>query len=161
MTLDKITPIVSGVLPHVPRMLPVLISDPEMRERVAETFTSEEFINNIESYFVQNIKVSLATSNNGRPLLAEIQLCAFNHIDFNIRYWRWNSIGCLRQTCPPMVPLSALMYWLRLVHASVLNSTCNVLVACASNKAKTHVEMHSGQTAAVINEPISNLFYRI
>ncbi len=46
-----------GVLPHVPRMLPVLISDPEMRERVAETFTSEEFINNIESYFVQNIKV--------------------------------------------------------------------------------------------------------
>jgi hypothetical protein len=48
--------LLKGVLPHVPRMLPVLISDPEMRERVAETFTSEEFINNIESYFVQNIK---------------------------------------------------------------------------------------------------------
>jgi hypothetical protein len=51
----------TGVLPHVPRMLPVLISDPEMRERVSETFTSEEFINNIESYFVQNIKVSMLT----------------------------------------------------------------------------------------------------
>ena len=48
-----------------------------------------------------------------------------------------------------------------LMRQLVLNSTCNVLVACASNKAKTHVEMHSGQTAAVINEPISNLFYRI
>lgn len=48
--------LLKGVLPHVPRMLPVLISDPEMRERVSETFTSEEFINNIESYFVQNIK---------------------------------------------------------------------------------------------------------
>jgi hypothetical protein len=42
-------------------MLPVLISDPEMRERVAETFTSDEFINNIESYFVQNIKVNQGT----------------------------------------------------------------------------------------------------
>jgi len=48
--------LLKGVLPHVPRMLPVLISDPEMREKVADTFTSEEFINNIESYFVQNIK---------------------------------------------------------------------------------------------------------
>lgn len=48
----------SGVLPHVPRMLPVFISDPDLRAKAAETFTSEEFQNNIEEYFVQNIKVS-------------------------------------------------------------------------------------------------------
>ena len=39
-------------------MLPLMISDPEMRERVAETFTSDDFVNNIEEYFVQNIKVT-------------------------------------------------------------------------------------------------------
>ena len=38
-------------------MLPVLISDPEVRERAAETFQSQEFKDNIEEYFVQNIKV--------------------------------------------------------------------------------------------------------
>ncbi len=46
-----------GVLPHVPRVLPAIIQDDEMRERVAETFMSEDFKNNIEEYFVQNIKV--------------------------------------------------------------------------------------------------------
>ena len=48
-----------GVLPHVPRLLPVFVSDPELRERAALTFESEDFKNNIEEYFVQNIKVSL------------------------------------------------------------------------------------------------------
>ena len=47
-----------GVLPHVPRLLPVFVSDPELRERAALTFESEDFKNNIEEYFVQNIKVS-------------------------------------------------------------------------------------------------------
>ena len=50
--------LLKGVLPHVPRMLPVLVQDPELRERAAETFMSEEFKDNIEEYFVQNIKVS-------------------------------------------------------------------------------------------------------
>ena len=48
----------SGVLPHVPKMLPVLISDPEMRQKVEETFTSQEFMDNRENYFVENIKVT-------------------------------------------------------------------------------------------------------
>ena len=47
-----------GVLPHVPRMLPVFISDPELRAKAAETFNSEEFQDNIENYFVENIKVT-------------------------------------------------------------------------------------------------------
>ena len=47
----------AGVMPHVPRMLPVLISDPEMREKVSDTFTSQEFMDNLEGYFVDNIKV--------------------------------------------------------------------------------------------------------
>ena len=47
----------SGVLPHVPKMLPVLVQDEELRERAIETFTSDEFKNNIEEYFVENIKV--------------------------------------------------------------------------------------------------------
>ena len=47
-------------MPHVPRMLPVLISDPEMREKVSDTFTSQEFMDNLEGYFVDNIKVCKA-----------------------------------------------------------------------------------------------------
>jgi hypothetical protein len=42
----------------VPRLLPVFVSDPELRERAEATFNSEDFKNNIEEYFVQNIKVS-------------------------------------------------------------------------------------------------------
>ena len=49
-----------GVLPHVPRMLPVLISDPIMRQKVEDTFTSQEFLDNLEGYFVDNIKVSFS-----------------------------------------------------------------------------------------------------
>lgn len=51
-------PLFPGVMPHVPRMLPVLVSDPEARLRAQETFESEDFKNNIEKYFVENIKVS-------------------------------------------------------------------------------------------------------
>lgn len=46
-----------GVMPHVPRMLPVLISDPVVRQKVEDTFTSQEFMDNLEGYFVNNIKV--------------------------------------------------------------------------------------------------------
>lgn len=48
--------LLKGVLPHVPKMLPVLVQDEELRERAIETFTSDEFKNNIEEYFVENIK---------------------------------------------------------------------------------------------------------
>jgi hypothetical protein len=48
--------LLKGVLPHVPRMLPVLISDPDMRQKVEDTFTSQEFMDNLEGYFVDNIK---------------------------------------------------------------------------------------------------------
>ena len=56
--------LLKGLMPHVPQMLPFLISDPEMRSRAEETFLSPEFQENIEEYFVNNIKVrqsSLAT----------------------------------------------------------------------------------------------------
>ena len=43
-------------------MLPVLISDPEMRQKVEDTFTSQEFMDNLENYFVENIKVKLSIS---------------------------------------------------------------------------------------------------
>ena len=50
----------------MPRMLPVLISDPEMREKVSDTFTSQEFMDNLEGYFVDNIKVcSTVGANRG------------------------------------------------------------------------------------------------
>lgn len=48
--------LLKGVLPHVPRMLPMIISDPDMREKVEDTFTSQEFLDNLEQYFVDNIK---------------------------------------------------------------------------------------------------------
>merc|ERR1711971_953947 len=48
--------LLKGLMPHVPQMLPFLISDPEMRSRAEETFLSPEFQENIEEYFVNNIK---------------------------------------------------------------------------------------------------------
>lgn len=53
-------------------MLPVLISDPEVRERAIETFQSEEFKNNIEEYFVQNIKVGIEWSVDGAKGTAKV-----------------------------------------------------------------------------------------
>ena len=51
--------LLKGLMPHVPQMLPFLITDPEMRSRAEETFMSPEFQENIEEYFVANIKVRL------------------------------------------------------------------------------------------------------
>merc|ERR1712083_383613 len=48
--------LLKGLMPHVPQMLPFMISDPEMRSRAEETFLSPEFQENIEEYFVYNIK---------------------------------------------------------------------------------------------------------
>ena len=49
--------LLKGLMPHVPAMLPLLVSDPEMRSRAEATFMDPEFQENIEQYFVENIKV--------------------------------------------------------------------------------------------------------
>ena len=46
-----------GVMPYVPKVLPAVIPDPVVRRRAEEAFLSEDFKENIESYFVDNIKV--------------------------------------------------------------------------------------------------------
>ena len=51
--------LLKGLMPHVPQMLPFLITDPEMRSRAEETFLSPDFQENIEQYFVENIKVTI------------------------------------------------------------------------------------------------------
>ena len=51
--------LLKGLMPHVPQMLPFLITDPEMRSRAEETFLDPEFQENIEEYFVNNIKVTI------------------------------------------------------------------------------------------------------
>lgn len=60
--------LLKGVMPHVPRMLPVLVSDPEARLRAQETFESEDFKNNIEKYFVENIKTDIQAPLNRQIL---------------------------------------------------------------------------------------------
>ena len=69
-------------MPHVPRMLPVLISDPEMREKVSDTFTSQEFMDNLEGYFVDNIKVCSPSIRN--RVLCSGMLLYLHHINFKI-----------------------------------------------------------------------------
>ena len=44
-------------MPYVPKVLPAVIPDPAVRRRAEEAFLSEDFKNNIETYFVDNIKV--------------------------------------------------------------------------------------------------------
>jgi hypothetical protein len=54
-------------MPYVPKVLPAVIPDPIVRRRAEEAFLSEDFKENIESYFVDNIKVSsnrINSSNN-------------------------------------------------------------------------------------------------
>ncbi|XP_059091957.1 uncharacterized protein LOC131887382 [Tigriopus californicus] len=60
--------LLKGVMPHVPRMLPVLVSDPEARLRAQETFESEDFKKNIEKYFVENIKTDIQAPLNRQIL---------------------------------------------------------------------------------------------
>lgn len=48
--------LLKGVMPYVPKVLPAVIPDPETRRRAEETFLSDEFKENIEAYFVDNIK---------------------------------------------------------------------------------------------------------
>jgi len=48
--------LLKGVMPYVPKVLPAVIPYPAVRRRAEEAFLSEDFKNNIESYFVDNIK---------------------------------------------------------------------------------------------------------
>jgi len=56
--------LLKGLMPHVPALLPLVVSDPEMRMRAEETFMSPEFQENIESYFVENIKSDIQAPLN-------------------------------------------------------------------------------------------------
>lgn len=56
--------LLKGLMPHVPALLPLVVSDPEMRMRAEETFMSPEFQENIEEYFVQNIKSDIQAPLN-------------------------------------------------------------------------------------------------
>ena len=78
-------------MPHVPRMLPVLISDPEMREKVSDTFTSQEFMDNLEGYFVDNIKVIYI------PICNELQVFLYSQgvktINFLVHFTNILALG--------------------------------------------------------------------
>lgn len=56
--------LLKGLMPHVPQLLPLVVSDPEMRERAEATFMSAEFQDNIEEYFVDNIKADIQAPLN-------------------------------------------------------------------------------------------------
>merc|ERR1711881_374280 len=56
--------LLKGLMPHVPQMLPLLVSDPETRERAEATFMSPEFQENIEEFFVENIKSDIQAPLN-------------------------------------------------------------------------------------------------
>jgi len=60
--------LLKGLMPHVPQMLPLLVTDPEMRSRAEETFMSPEFQENIEQYFVENIKADIQAPVNKQIL---------------------------------------------------------------------------------------------
>lgn len=56
--------LLKGIMPHVPALLPMVISDPVTRSRAEELFLSEDFQNNIEEYFVDNIKADVQAPIN-------------------------------------------------------------------------------------------------
>jgi len=60
--------LLKGLMPHVPAMLPLLVSDPEMRSRAEATFMDPEFQENIEQYFVENIKSDIQAPLNRQIL---------------------------------------------------------------------------------------------
>jgi hypothetical protein len=60
--------LLKGVMPHVPKMLPVMISDPEVRRRAEEMFDSDDFKTNIDQFFVENIKNDIQAPLNRQIL---------------------------------------------------------------------------------------------
>jgi len=56
--------LLKGLMPHVPQLLPLVVSDPDMREKAEATFLSPEFQENIERYFVENIKTDIQAPLN-------------------------------------------------------------------------------------------------
>jgi hypothetical protein len=56
--------LLKGLMPHVPQLLPLIVQDPEMRQRAEDTFMSQDFQDNIEEYFVDNIKSDIQAPLN-------------------------------------------------------------------------------------------------
>jgi len=51
--------LLKGSLPYIPKVLPAVIHDPTTRARAVEILESEDFQNNIEKYFIQNVKTEI------------------------------------------------------------------------------------------------------
>ena len=76
-----------GVMPYVPKVLPAVIPDPAVRRRAEEAFLSEDFKNNIETYFVDNIKVlkddmTLKCSTHNFIFMVSWDSIYFNSLEF-------------------------------------------------------------------------------
>ena len=74
-------------MPYVPKVLPAVIPDPAVRRRAEEAFLSEDFKNNIETYFVDNIKVlkddmTLKWSKNAIIYMASWDSIYSNSLEF-------------------------------------------------------------------------------
>ena len=66
-------------MPYVPKVLPAVIPDPVVRRRAEEAFLSEDFKENIESYFVDNIKVHTENLTNRINKKMTFQLSRINN----------------------------------------------------------------------------------
>merc|ERR1711997_802864 len=51
-------------MPQVPKMLPAVIHDPDVRRRAVDILTSADFQNNMEEYFIKNIKEEIQAPLN-------------------------------------------------------------------------------------------------
>ena len=83
--------LLKGLMPHVPQMLPFLISDPEMRSRAEETFLSPEFQENIEEYF-KGILVDLVENGLSSAKDASHEVLISSLVNLTSRYFELNSI---------------------------------------------------------------------
>ena len=50
--------LLKGSLPYLPSMLPAVIPDKATRARAVEILESEDFKDNIDKYFIENVKVT-------------------------------------------------------------------------------------------------------
>jgi len=56
--------LLKGSLPYLPKVLPAVISDEATRERAVRILESDDFQNNIEKYFVENVKSEIQAPMN-------------------------------------------------------------------------------------------------
>lgn len=56
--------LLKGSLPYLPKVLPAVISDEVTRERAVRILESDDFQNNIEKYFVENVKTEIQAPMN-------------------------------------------------------------------------------------------------